>query len=157
METPLPPDFREFLSLLDSEKVEYLVVGGYAVGYHGYPRPTGDLDIWIAVDIENARRLRAVLERFGFAQGGRAPEEFLAPNRVFRMGVPPVRIEVLTGVTGVDFAACYPRRVESEVDGVRVRFIGRDDLLANKRAAGRHKDLNDIEHLSARDGGKRRS
>jgi predicted nucleotidyltransferase len=151
METPLPQDFKEFLALLNSESVEYLVVGGYAVSYHGYPRPTGDLDIWIAVDISNAQRIRTVLQRFGFAQDRRAPEEFLVPNQVFRMGVPPVRIEVLTGVTGVEFAECYSRRIEADLDGVRIKLIGREDLLANKRAAGRHKDLNDLEHLTGRD------
>jgi hypothetical protein len=147
METPLPPDFKEFLALLNSEKVEYLVVGGYAVSYYGYPRPTGDLDVWIAVDIENARRIRTALDRFGFAQGATRPEDFAVPNKIFRMGVPPVRIEVLTGATGVDFADCHRRRVEAELDGVRVSMIARVDLLNNKRAAGRHKDLNDIEHL----------
>jgi predicted nucleotidyltransferase len=148
METQLPPDFRDFLKLLNSEGVEYLVVGGYAVSFHGYPRPTGDLDIWIAIAIENAKKVRTVLEHFGFAQDRRAPEEFLTPNQIFRMGVPPVRIEVLTGATGVDFATCYPRRVEAELDGVVVKFLSRDDLIANKRAAGRHKDLNDVERLT---------
>src|SRR5205085_7591244 len=109
METPLPPDFSDFSKLLDSEKVEYLVVGGYAVSYHGYPRPTGDLDVWIAVDIKNARRVKATLERFGFANDPGRPEDLLVPNRIFRMGVPPVRIEVLTGATGVDFPSCYSR------------------------------------------------
>jgi len=149
MATPLPQDFRDFLKLLNSEGVEYLVVGGYAVSYHGYPRPTGDLDVWIAVEINNARRLKTVLQKFGFAQDPRRPEDFLVPGLVFRMGVPPVRIEVLTGVTGVEFAACYARRVEAEFDGVIVKIIGRDDLLTNKRAAGRHKDLDDVGRLTS--------
>lgn len=148
METRLPPDFREFLVLLNSERVEYLLVSGYAVSYHGYPRPTGDLDVWIATDIENARRVRRALDKFGFAQDKRRPEDFQVPHKVFRMGVPPVRIEVLTGVSGVDFAACYARRVEVELDGVAVTLIGREDLLANKKAAGRHEDLDDLEHLA---------
>lgn len=147
METPLPPDFKEFLALLNSEKVEYLVVGDYAVSYHGYPRPTGDLDIWIAVDIESARRIRTALDRFGFAHDRTRPEDFAVPDKSFRMGVPPVRIEVLTGATGVDFSDCYGRRMPVELDGVQVSMIARADLLRNKRAAGRHKDLNDLEHL----------
>ena len=150
METPLPPDFREFLSLLNSEKVEYLVVGGYAVSYHGYPRPTGDLDVWIAVDPANAERISSALTKFGFAQDAGAAEAFLERDRIFRMGVPPVRIEVLTGATGVRFSDCYARRVVAHVDGMQVSVISKEDLLVNKRAAGRHKDLNDVEQLSSK-------
>jgi len=151
METRLPQDFREFLQLLRSEGVEYLLVGGYAVAFHGYPRPTGDMDIWIRTDLANARRIHAVLNKFGFSQAARAPDEFMVADRIFRMGVPPVRIEVLTGVSGVEFAACYARRVEATIDGQSVSVISRDDLIANKRAAGRHKDLNDAEHLTGAD------
>lgn len=148
MGTPLPADFREFVALLNSEKVEYLLVGGYAVSYYGYLRPTADLDIWIALDLENARRLRQVLDKFGFKDDSTRPEDFLGPRKIFRMGVPPLRIEVLTGVTGVDFRSCFSRRIEADWDGVLVNIISREDLLANKRAAGRYKDLNDVERLS---------
>jgi predicted nucleotidyltransferase len=147
MEMPLAPDFKEFLSLLNSEKVEYLLVGGYAVSFYGYPRPTGDLDIWIAISKENGERVQRVVERFGFPGGGAALEEFLKPDQILRMGVPPIRIEILTGVSGVRFSECYKRRTETTIDTVRVSVIAREDLLANKRAAGRHKDLNDLEHL----------
>lgn len=146
METQLPPDFREFLALLNSEQVEYLVVGGYAVSFHGYPRPTGDLDIWIAVDGRNAEKIRSVLQKFGFGSAA-SSVNFLEPNKIFRMGVPPVRIEVLTGVSGVAFAECFARRVQAELDGVAVYLISRNDLILNKRAAGRHKDLSDVEML----------
>lgn len=147
MEMRLAPDFKEFLRLLTSERVEYLLVGGYAVGFYGYPRPTGDLDIWIGVNNENAARVQGVVEKFGFAGGGALLDEFLRPDRVLRMGVPPVRIEILTGVSGIQFAECYKRRVEALIDGVQVAVIAKRDLVANKRAAGRHKDLNDIEQL----------
>ena len=147
MDLPLPPDFKEFLALLNSEKIEYLVVGGYAVGYHGYPRPTGDLDVWIAMDPDNAARLVGALAKFGFGAAGATRELFLTPGRVVRMGVPPVRIEVLSSISGVEFAACRARQVDAMIDGVPVRVISRQDLIANKRAAGRGKDLDDLKHL----------
>lgn len=147
MEPQLPPDFREFLALLHSEQIEYLLVGGYAVGFHGYPRPTGDLDIWVAMTPANADRLVAALNTFGFGAAGASRDLFLTPGRVVRMGVPPVRIEVLSSISGVDFVACYARRINAVLDGVPVSFIARDDLMANKRAAGRPKDLNDLQHL----------
>ncbi len=150
MDMQLPQDFKEFLQLLNSEKIEYLVVGGYAVGYHGYPRPTGDLDVWIAMDPQNAKRLVGALAKFGFGAAGASADLFLAPGRIVRMGVPPVRIEVLNSISGVDFAACYQRRVDATIDGVRAPIIGREDLVANKRAAGRAKDQNDLEHLERR-------
>ncbi len=146
MDLQLPPDFKEFLALLNSAEIEYLLVGGYAVSFHGYPRPTGDLDIWIAIHPDNASKLVAALERFGFTAGV-SQKMFLTPGHVVRMGVPPVRIELLSSISGVDFSDCYHRRMESVIDGTPVCVIGRDDLLANKRAAGRDKDLNDLSQL----------
>ena len=147
MDLPLPQDFKEFLVLLNSEKIEYLLVGGYAVSFHGYPRPTGDLDIWVAMNPDNATKLVSALNKFGFAGVGANEELFLTPGRVVRMGVPPVRIEVLNSISGVDFAACRVRRIHAVIDGVPVPLISREDLLINKRAAGRDKDLNDLKHL----------
>lgn len=147
MDLPLPPDFKEFLALLNSEKIEYLVVGGYAVSYYGYPRPTGDLDVWVPVRKETAAALVDALSKFGFATAGATEELFLTPGRVVRMGVPPVRIEILNSISGVDFGECRSRRVDAMLDGVAVSIIGRDDLIANKTAAGRDKDLNDLKHL----------
>lgn len=147
MDLPLPPDFKEFLKLLRSEGIEYLLVGGYAVAYHGYPRPTGDLDIWVAAQATTARKLSSALSTFGFATAGATPDLFLAPGRVVRMGVPPVRIELLTSVSGVNFGDCYARRVEAEMDGVPVSIISRTDLIANKVAAGRDRDRDDVRHL----------
>lgn len=148
---PLPQDFKEFLALLNSEKIEYLVVGGYAVSFHGYPRPTGDLDVWVAIFPENASKLLNVLSKFGFGAAGATAEVFLAPGNVVRMGVPPVRIEIINQISGVEFHQCYSRRIEIVVDGLPVNVIARDDLLANKRAAGREKDLNDLKQLAMRD------
>lgn len=147
METRLPPDFKEFLRLLNAERIEYLLVGGYAVGFHGYPRPTGDLDIWIATDSANVDRMVAVISKFGFASAGATRELFLDPRNIVRMGVPPVRIEIMNTISGVAFAECHARRIDAVIDGVSVPIISRSDLLANKRAAGRPKDIADAEEL----------
>lgn len=134
--------------MLNSERVEYLVVGGYAVGFHGHPRATGDLDVWISVEVENARRMSDVLRRFGFADESVNPSIFLEPDKIVRMGKPPLRIEILTGVSGVDFRSCYDRRTTAKVDDIEISLIGLDDLRTNKRAAGRHKDHADLDELS---------
>ena len=143
----LPPDFSEFLKLLRSNGVKYLLIGGYAVGHYGYSRPTGDMDVWIERDPENARRLVAALTEFGFGSADLTPELILDPKRMIRMGVPPMRLEILTTISGVDFADCYPRRVVDTISGVEVDLISRDDLKKNKAASGRLKDLVDLEHL----------
>lgn len=141
----LPPDFREFLRLLNSNKVEYLVIGGYAVNYYGFPRATADLDIWVAIHPVNAERLAQLLRNFGFQQASAAM--FVEPHKVIRMGVPPVRLEILTNISGVDFEECYSRRLETEMDGVAVNLIHIEDLKRNKRASGRLKDQLDLEQL----------
>ncbi len=143
----LHPDFKDFLRLLNSHGVEYLVVGGYAVGYHGYPRATGDMDIWIAVSEANAEKTARALRAFGMPELDTTKLLFTEKDKVVRMGVPPVRIEVITGASGVEFAECYSRREIVEIDDIPVNFIALDDLKSNKRATGRHKDLEDIEHL----------
>jgi predicted nucleotidyltransferase len=143
----LPPDFKEFLRLLNVHKVEYLLIGGYAVNYYGYPRATADLDVWLAMQPANAERMVAALKEFGFDLPDLSPELFLRPAQIIRLGVPPVRIEIATTISGVDFAECQARRVEDTLDGVPVHVIGLDDLKRNKQAAGRHQDLADLEHL----------
>ncbi len=145
----LPPDFKEFLRLLDSEKVEYLVVGGYAVGYHGYPRATGDIDIWVSSKRDNAQRLINVLGLFGFTKENLSIEPFLKEQSIIRMGVPPVRIDLLTSISGVSFDECYANRVEGDLDGVNVSLISLENLRQNKAASGRAKDLGDLEYLSS--------
>jgi hypothetical protein len=141
----LPRDFKEFLRLLNSNAVEYLVVGGYAVNYHGYPRATGDIDIWVARSPENAARITVVLHEFGFPDA--TPELFLAPDAIIRMGLPPLRIEILTSISGVEFSECFANRMIAELDGVPVNLIDRDSLKRNKQASGRLKDLADLEQL----------
>jgi predicted nucleotidyltransferase len=141
----LPSDFSEFLKLLNSIGAEYLLIGGYAVNYYGSSRSTGDMDIWIARDAENAFKVAAVLRDFGF---GAATQEMLsAPDQIIRMGVPPLRLEILTSISGVDFEECYARRELAEVDGILVPVIRLDDLKRNKLASGRLKDLADLEEL----------
>ena len=143
----LPPDFREFLRSLNAHQVEYLLIGGYAVAYHGYPRATADLDVWIAVQPENAGKVVAALEAFGFGVPELSPELFLKEAQIIRMGIPPVRIEIATSISGVRFDECYAARVTDELDGVPVNLIALPHLKLNKRAAGRYKDLDDLEHL----------
>ena len=148
MTTTLPSDFKEFLRLLNEKNVKYLIVGGYAVGYHGYPRSTGDMDVWVESTEENAVRLVQALKAFGFDVPKLDPDLFVDPDRVVRMGHPPLRIEILTSVTGVSFGECYSSRVEEGLeDGTPIHFIGLKKLRENKRASGRHKDLDDLENL----------
>lgn len=147
MEAKLPDDFKEFLRLLRSHGVDYLLIGGYAVIYHGFPRATGDMDIWIAMDPENAQRMVDTVRDFGFDTPELSPALFLQ-DRIIRMGNVPLRIEILTHISGVGFDECYRDRIVDKMDGVEVSLINLHDLLANKRASGRHKDLMDIEELS---------
>ncbi len=145
--TRLPPDFKELLRLLNSARVEFLIVGGFAVAFYGYPRATGDLDLWIALDPENAARVSAALHQFGFPPSAVSATLFLKPGRIIRIGVPPVRVEFLTGISGVTFEECFARRTPAELDGVPTAFISRADLERNTRAAGRAKDKADLENL----------
>jgi hypothetical protein len=141
----LQVDFKEFLKLLALNKVEYLLIGGYAVGYYGYPRPTGDMDIWIGISPHNARRIVKALKEFGFTTSNR---KFLQENSVVRMGVPPFRLEILTTIDGVSFPECYAARNTVVIDGVDVNLINLRHLRLNKKASGRLKDLADLEQLS---------
>jgi len=143
----LHPDFKDFLKLLNSHKVRYLLVGGYAVGYHGYPRATGDMDIWVEMSEPNSKKVTSACRDFGMPNEEIAENIFLEKNKVIRMGIPPVRLEVITSASGVAFDECYANREVIEIDGIPIKFISLQDLKKNKRAAGRHKDLEDIEHL----------
>jgi hypothetical protein len=151
METiKLTQDFREFLQLLDSEKIEYLLIGGYAVGLHGYVRGTKDMDVWVAIHPQNLSRLIDALVKFGFARESLRPELFTGKETVFRMGVPPARLEILTSIDGVDFAECYARRLVIPYEGLILSVIGYEDLRRNKLASGRARDTADLEMLEKR-------
>jgi hypothetical protein len=142
-----PDDLREFLKLLNSRKVEYLLIGGYAVGYYGYPRATADMDIWVSMSEQNAAKLVRVLREFGFDLPELKPDLFMKEDHVVRLGEPPVRLEILTTISGVRFADCYRHRVRARFDGLRVNLISLGHLKRNKRASGRAKDLDDLQHL----------
>ena len=147
MDIELPSDFKEFLSLLNSNNVEYLLIGGYAVGYHGYPRATNDMDVWVAIHPDNASRLVGVMDAFGFSVPELSADLFMQDRKVIRMGLPPMRIEILTGISGVTFDECYADRIIDMIDGVRVNLINLKHLKQNKQASGRHKDLSLLEPL----------
>jgi predicted nucleotidyltransferase len=147
MDIGLPQDFKDFLKLLDAEGVEYLLIGGYAVAYHGYPRATEDIDIWVASSPQNAQRIIRALKEFGFDVPELTPDLFLKAESIVRMGVPPLRIELSTTISGVDFAECYQARLTEAIDGITVNIINLTDLKKNKKASGRHRDLDDLERL----------
>jgi len=139
-------DFKEFAELLRAHGVEYLLVDGYALAAHGHPRYTGDIDFWIAPEPANIERLLAALADFGFGLLGLRPEDF-GGDSVIQLGRAPDRIDLLTQIDGVNFAECWPRRLQVVLDGTELQLIGLDDFRANKRASGRLKDLADLEAL----------
>jgi hypothetical protein len=149
METELPNDYKEFIELLQSNKVRYLLIGGLAVSLHGYPRSTYDLDLFVGSDPENVGRLRTALTRFGFAEIDVSPETFAAGKKLIELGAEPVKIEILNFASGLDFEKAYENRTTGILDGIEVSLIGLEDLKTNKKASGRHKDLDDLEHLDA--------
>ncbi len=140
-------DFKEFIQLLKSNGVRYLVVGGYALAVHGHPRYTKDIDIWIALSPENAASIIKALDQFGFGSLGLTENDFLVEGHTIQLGNPPNRIDILCSVSGVEFNDCYEKRIETEIDGVTVNFIDIESLKINKKASGRLQDLADIEAL----------
>lgn len=142
-------DFAEILASFSAANVEFLVVGAYAVAVHGRPRATGDLDIWVNPTPENAARVWRALTEFGAPLDQLRLEDFSSADLVFQMGVPPSRIDILTGISGVSFSEAWPERVTVTVEGSAVPVLGRAALLRNKRAAGRPRDLADLAELEA--------
>ncbi len=143
----LNPDFKEFIRLLNDNDVRYLVVGGYAVALHGYPRYTKDIDIWIWLDEGNANRIIKVLEQFGFGSLKLEVQDFLVPNQIIQLGYPPARIDLITSLAGVSFEECYALRVLVPIDDIVVNFIDLENLKKNKEASGPLQDLADLENL----------
>ena len=144
---PLSKDLQEFIRLLQAEKVEFLIVGAWAVAFHGRPRYTGDVDVFLRRDERNAERLMRVIDEFGFGSTGILREDFLKENFVIQLGVEPNRIDLLTGISGVDFAEAWAQRISGSLGELEVHFISRDLLIQNKRASNRDKDLGDIRLL----------
>lgn len=143
----LNQDFREFIALLEKHEVEYLVVGGYAVAFHGFPRYTGDIDFFVAISDLNATGLLAVFEEFGFGNIGIEKSDFQQPDFVVGIGREPRKIQVLTGIDGVAFEECRKHQVLQMYGGLPMKFIGINELLKNKQASARAKDLIDAHEL----------
>jgi hypothetical protein len=144
----LSRDFKEFIASLNAHDVRYLVVGGYAVALHGYPRFTKDLDVWLWLEAENATKAVQALADFGFASLDITSDDFLVPDKIIQLGYPPNRIDLITTLPGVEFASCFEQREVVMVDDIPVNFIDRESLKRNKRASGRLQDLADLENLA---------
>ncbi|MCA8953720.1 MAG: nucleotidyltransferase [Planctomycetes bacterium] len=143
----LPRDFSELLESFNDAGVEYLLVGGYALAHFGAPRFTGDMDLFVRPTAENARRVLAALDRFGFGGLGLAVDDFTDPDQVVQLGVPPVRVDLLTGLSGTTWELAYDGSETSDYDGVLVRVISKSAFIANKRATSRPRDLADLESI----------
>jgi predicted nucleotidyltransferase len=141
------PDFKDMLFALSETGADFLLVGAYALAAHGHPRATGDLDIWVRPDAKNASKVLRTLAVFGAALHDLTVDDLSTPGIVFQIGVEPSRIDILTSISGVDFSDAWKRRFSIEMDGVNVNVIGREDLITNKRACGRPKDIADAETL----------
>ncbi len=143
----LPTEFKEFLRSFNDHDVEYLLIGGYAVGYHGYPRATAAIDVWVACKKSNADRIVEALKTFGFDVPELTPALFLEEHRIVRMGIAPLRIEISMSIDGVEFEACYRERIVDTIEGLEISIISLEQLKQNKRASGRLKDLADLDYL----------
>ena len=143
----LQKDLKEFVELLSAHDVRFVVVGAFAVAYHGYPRYTADIDLFVQKSAENADRLLKAIEQFGFANIGLTKEDFLQENQVIQLGVAPNRIDILTFLSGVSFEEAWATRELGELGELKVPFISRTMLKRNKAASGRSQDLADLEHL----------
>ncbi|TSJ42691.1 hypothetical protein FO440_00420 [Mucilaginibacter corticis] len=141
------PDFIDFIELLNKHAVEYMVIGAHALAFHGRPRHTGDLDIWVKPSDENANKLVAVLDEFGFGSLGLSASDFLKENYVTQLGYPPLRIDILNTISGVEFNEAYLNKITGEADGLNINFINISDFIKNKETTGRAKDLGDIASL----------
>ena len=147
MESAIPSDFKELIELLNSHKVDYIIVGAYALALHGHPRFTGDLDIYVKPDPKNAAQISAVLKGFGFGSLELEEKDFTEAHRVIQLGVPPVRIDLLTSLTGLTWDDAVRGQLKGDLGGVPVLFLGKEEYVRNKRALGRHKDIADAETL----------
>jgi hypothetical protein len=144
----LDQNFKEFVELLNRHKVEYLIIGGYAVIAHGYPRSTGDLDVWVNPTVSNAKKVLHVLKEFGFGGLKIAEKDMSTKGTILQLGYVPLRIDVITAIDGVEFASAFPRRFTKRFSGNIMNFISMQDLKANKARVGRHQDLADLERLT---------
>ncbi|MGD1046682.1 MAG: hypothetical protein ABR936_15345 [Bacteroidota bacterium] len=144
----LDQNFKEFVELLNRNRVEYLIVGGYAVIAHGYPRSTGDLDVWVNPTQSNAKKVLHVLKEFGFGKLKITEKNLFTKGTILQFGYVPLRIDVLTDIDGVEFEEAFPRRFKKKYSGIMINFIGKEALTKNKSSAGRKRDLADLEELT---------
>ncbi len=140
-------DFRDLLALFNAHHVDYVIVGAHALAYHGAPRYTGDMDIFVCPDSENARRILRALDEFGFGSLDLTVEDLVYPDKVVQLGVAPVRVDIMTSITGVSWGDAAAGRVEGTYGGLEVYYIGKKQFIVNKRALGRKKDLADLEAI----------
>ena len=147
---PLNKDLRELLELLNSNGVEYLVIGAFAVAFHGFPRYTADLDLLVRPTAENADRVLRALSEFGFGTVGIQAADLRSPGKVIQLGVKPNRVDLLTAISGVSFEEAWATRIAADLEAIPTHFIGRGELLRNKECTGRAKDLGDAEELRKR-------
>ena len=145
---PLTKDSREFVECLRSNKVEFLIVGALAVSWHGFPRYSGDIDLFVRPTRDNAARLMLALQQFGFSALGISLDDLSTENRVIQLGVEPNRIDLMTSISGITFEEAWNSRVPATLEGIEVDFISREALIRNKRASGQSKDLIDIDALT---------
>jgi predicted nucleotidyltransferase len=143
----LEKDFEDFVVLLNKHHVDYMIVGGYALAFHGKPRHTGDLDIWIDISNDNAKKMTDVIVDFGMRALGIEKEDFLQKGIITQIGYPPLRIDILNEIDGVDFKEAYSSKLIIDVDGMKINYIGLDDLIKNKTSSGRQQDLTDVNSL----------
>ncbi|WP_426668968.1 hypothetical protein ACPPVU_22435 [Mucilaginibacter sp. McL0603] len=143
----LEQDFEDFVALLNKHHVSYMIVDGYALAFHGKPRHTGDLDIWIEISNDNAERMCKAINEFGMASLGMQKEDFLKKGIITQIGYPPLRIDILNEIDGVDFKDAYDHKSIIDIDGLMINYIGLDDLIKNKTSSGRQQDLTDVNSL----------
>jgi hypothetical protein len=140
-------DFKELLELFNAQKVEYVIVGGYALAFHGAPRFTGDIDLFVKPDADNAQRILAALSEFGFGSLDLSENDFTSDENVIQLGIPPVRIDIMTSLSGVEWEKAEAGKVPGRYGDTKVYFIGREDFITNKKTLGRKRDLADLEAL----------
>lgn len=145
----LDKDFNEFVELFLQHEVRFLIVGGYALAAHGLPRATGDLDAWVWASSENAQRILNALGDFGFSDLNLTEHDFSKRDSIVQLGYPPFRIDILTSIDGVEFEQAWERKLVIDLNGTNVPFIGKSDLITNKKAAGRPQDIADVSRLTS--------
>lgn len=140
-------DFRDLLALFNAHKVDYIIIGAHALAYHGAPRYTGDMDIFVRPDLENARQIIQALDEFGFGSVGLNLDDFAFPGKVVQLGVPPIRMDIVTSISGISWGEAADGRTTGTYGDLEVSYLGKLQFILNKRATGRKKDLADLESI----------